>query len=166
MTQHELDYQSPAVTQARADLALALRAAAHHGLSEGICNHFSVELADGSGRFLLNPQGLLWQEVQADDIVLIDVLGQRLAGRHPVESTAMHIHSAIHRLAGKAGRRIKQSRTAFDATALVEERPPLAFDARAHVAFAAGEALARAGASEGDTVRIGSVELEYVEGFS
>jgi hypothetical protein len=102
MNQHELDYQSPAVTQARADLALALRAAAHHGLSEGVCNHFSVELADGSGRVLLNPQGLLWQEVQADDIVLIDVLGQRLAGRHPVESTAMHIHSAIHRLAGKA----------------------------------------------------------------
>jgi len=102
MNQNELDYQGPAVTQARADLALALRAAAHHGLSEGVCNHFSVELADGSGRFLLNPQGLLWQEVQADDIVLIDVQGQRLAGRHPVEATAMHIHSAIHRLAGKA----------------------------------------------------------------
>jgi ribulose-5-phosphate 4-epimerase/fuculose-1-phosphate aldolase len=30
------------------------------------------------------------------------LLGQRLAGRHPVESTAMHIHSAIHRLARKA----------------------------------------------------------------
>ena len=91
-----------AVRQLRADLALALRAAYHYGLSEGVCNHFSVELADGSGRFLLNPQGLLWQEVQADDIVLIDVQGHRLAGRHPVESTAMHIHSAIHRLAGKA----------------------------------------------------------------
>jgi Obg family GTPase CgtA-like protein len=26
-------------------------------------------------------------------------------------------------------------------------------------------ALARAGAHEGDTVRIGSIELEYVEGF-
>jgi Obg family GTPase CgtA-like protein len=26
-------------------------------------------------------------------------------------------------------------------------------------------ALARAGAQEGDTVRIGAVELEYVEGF-
>jgi Obg family GTPase CgtA-like protein len=27
-------------------------------------------------------------------------------------------------------------------------------------------ALARAGAQEGDVVRIGSVELEYVEGFA
>ena len=100
--QHLQDFSSPAVRQARADLALALRAAAHHGLSEGVCNHFSVELDDGSGRFLLNPRGLLWSEVQADDIVLIDAQGQKLAGRHPVESTAMHIHSAIHRIAGKA----------------------------------------------------------------
>jgi ribulose-5-phosphate 4-epimerase/fuculose-1-phosphate aldolase len=86
----------------RADLAVALRAAAHHGLSEGVCNHFSVELPDGSGRFLLNPRGLLWREVQADDIVLIDAQGRVLAGRHAVEPTAMFIHAAIHRLAGKA----------------------------------------------------------------
>jgi ribulose-5-phosphate 4-epimerase/fuculose-1-phosphate aldolase len=99
---HENAYLSDACQQARNDLALALRAAAHFGLSEGVCNHFSVELPDGSGRFLLNPRGLLWSEVQADDIVMVDVHGERLAGRHPVESTAMHIHSGIHRLARHA----------------------------------------------------------------
>jgi ribulose-5-phosphate 4-epimerase/fuculose-1-phosphate aldolase len=99
---HQRDYQSPTVTRLRADLAVALRAAAHHGLAEGICNHFSVELPDASGRFLLNPQGLLWHEVGADDIVLIDVQGRVLAGRHPVEATAMFIHAAVHRVAGKA----------------------------------------------------------------
>lgn len=93
------DYDSPAVAALRADLALALRAAAHHGLAEGVCNHFSVELPDQSGRFLLNPRGLLWHEVQADDIVLVDTAGTALAGRHPVESTAMFIHAAIHRIA-------------------------------------------------------------------
>ena len=90
------DFDSPAVQRLRADLALALRAAAHHGLSEGVCNHFSVELPDGSGRFLLNPRGLLWREVTADDIVMIDVQGRKRAGRHEVESTAMFIHAAIH----------------------------------------------------------------------
>ncbi len=99
---HPQDYQSPAVARLRADLALALRAAAHHGLSEGVCNHFSVELPDASGRFLLNPQGLLWSEIGADDIVLVDADGTVLAGRHPVESTAMFIHAAVHRIAGKA----------------------------------------------------------------
>jgi ribulose-5-phosphate 4-epimerase/fuculose-1-phosphate aldolase len=63
-TNHATDYRSPTVRQLRADLALALRAAAHHGLGEGVCNHFSVELPDGSGRFLLNPRGFLWSEVR------------------------------------------------------------------------------------------------------
>ena len=67
-----------------------------------MCNHFSVELPDGSGRFLLNPRGFLWSEVQADDIVLVDQHGTRLAGRHEIEPTAMFIHAAIHRVAGKA----------------------------------------------------------------
>jgi ribulose-5-phosphate 4-epimerase/fuculose-1-phosphate aldolase len=97
-----LGFDSPEVRALRADLALALRAAAHHGLSEGVCNHFSLELPDGSDRFLLNPRGLLWSEVQADDIVMIDVQGNRLAGRHAVEPTAMHIHAAVHRIGRKA----------------------------------------------------------------
>ena len=99
---HLADYQSPTIASLRADLALALRAAAHHGLSEGVCNHFSVELPDASGRFLLNPQGLLWSEIGADDIVLVSVDGTVLAGRHAVESTAMFIHAAVHRICRQA----------------------------------------------------------------
>jgi len=97
-TDHLRDFDSEAVGRLRADLAVALRAAAHHGLAEGVCNHFSVELPDGSGRFLLNPRGLLWSEVRADDVVMVDAHGERLAGRHPVEPTAMFIHGAIHRV--------------------------------------------------------------------
>lgn len=100
-TTHDDDYHSESVTQLREDLALALRAAAYHGLSEGVCNHFSVELSDGSGRFLLNPRGLLWQEIFADDIMMVDANGAQLAGRHTVEPTAMYIHAAIHQRCGK-----------------------------------------------------------------
>src|SRR6186713_1935644 len=98
----ELDFGSKAVRRLRDSLALALRAAAHHGLAEGVCNHFSVELPDGSGRFLLNPRGPLWSEVEAGDIVMVDASGKTLAGRHAVEPTAMFIHAAIHRLCAKA----------------------------------------------------------------
>jgi len=97
-----LNFEDEAVRRLRADLALALRAAAHHGLAEGVCNHFSVELPDRSGRFLLNPRGLLWSEVGGDDIVMVDGHSHRLAGRHTVEPTAMTIHGAIHRLCGQA----------------------------------------------------------------
>jgi ribulose-5-phosphate 4-epimerase/fuculose-1-phosphate aldolase len=99
---NQKDFESDVVLRLRSDLALALRAAAHHGLAEGVCNHFSIELPDRSGRFLLNPRGLLWSEVQADDIVMIDTDGSKLAGRHAIEPTAMFIHAAIHRLCAKA----------------------------------------------------------------
>lgn len=85
----------------RADLALALRAAAMQGLSEGVCNHFSVAVPGRADWFFLNPRGLHWSEVQAPDIVMCNAAGELLAGRHPVESTAMFIHAAVHRIARK-----------------------------------------------------------------
>ena len=97
-----MDFDSEIVAGLRANLALALRAAAHHNLAEGVCNHFSLELPDHSGRFLINPRGLLWSEIGADDIVMVDDQGNKLAGRHEVESTAMYIHAAIHRICKKA----------------------------------------------------------------
>ena len=96
------DFDRADVRTLRADLALALRAADHHALSEGVCNHFSVMLPDGSDRFLINPRGLHWSEVGTDDIVMVDASGEKLAGRHAVEPTAMFIHAAVHRIARKA----------------------------------------------------------------
>ena len=93
-------FNQPAVAHMRADMALALRAAAHFGLGEGVCNHFSMALPDGQ-HFLLNPRGLMWGEVQADDVVIVDVEGAPVAGRHAVEPTAMFIHAAVHRIAQK-----------------------------------------------------------------
>ncbi|HEX2544638.1 MAG TPA: aldolase [Ramlibacter sp.] len=95
-------FHSPEVRGLRGDLALALRAAAHHGLGEGVCNHFSVALPGRPDWFLLNPRGLHWSEVQGHDVVLVDAQGQRLAGAHAIEPTAMFIHAAVHRIAGKA----------------------------------------------------------------
>lgn len=102
MPSHDAIYASPAVRRLREDLALALRAAAHHGLSEGVCNHFSVALPGEQEQFLINPRGLHWSEIAADDIVLIDAEGNVLAGRHRVEPTALFIHGAVHRITGHA----------------------------------------------------------------
>lgn len=95
-------FDAPAVASLRSDLALSLRAAAHFGLGEGVCNHFSVALPGQDDLFLLNPRGLMWSEVSADDIVVVDGLCHAIAGRHEVEPTAMFIHAAIHRIARKA----------------------------------------------------------------
>jgi ribulose-5-phosphate 4-epimerase/fuculose-1-phosphate aldolase len=84
------------IDQGRIDLAAALRWAARLQFNEGVCNHFSLELAPD--RYLINPQGLHWSEVAAADILLIDGAGAVLDGRHTLEPTAFFIHSWIHRL--------------------------------------------------------------------
>jgi len=91
-----------ALLSLRSDLALALRAAAAQGLSEGVCNHFSVAVPGRADWFLLNPRGLHWSEVQAPDIVMCNAAGEQLAGLHPVEPSAMFIHAAVHRIARKS----------------------------------------------------------------
>jgi ribulose-5-phosphate 4-epimerase/fuculose-1-phosphate aldolase len=91
------DFDSVAVRTLRADLALALRAADHHALSEGVCNHFSVAAPGSDDRFLINPQGLHWSEIVPADIVTVDVKGNRVEGRHEVEPTAFFIHARLHR---------------------------------------------------------------------
>jgi ribulose-5-phosphate 4-epimerase/fuculose-1-phosphate aldolase len=92
----------PAITEAKLDLSCALRAAAHFGLGEGVCNHFSLAVPGRPGEFLTNPQGLHWSEIGPDDLVIIDADGRRIAGRHEVEPTAFFIHGWIHRAVADA----------------------------------------------------------------
>ncbi|HTR88411.1 MAG TPA: aldolase [Reyranella sp.] len=84
------------VTQARLDLATALRAAAHHGLNEGVCNHFSMVVPGREDLFLVNPQGLHWAEITPADLVIADGAGNVVEGRYSVEATAFFIHARIH----------------------------------------------------------------------
>lgn len=90
------------IDRGRIDLACALRSAARLGLSEGVCNHFSLAVPGTRDRFLINPQGLHWSEVRAADILLIDTQGKVLEGRHTVEPTAFFIHGRIHLAKPKA----------------------------------------------------------------
>lgn len=91
----------------RIDLACALRWAARLGLQEGVCNHFSLAVADENGvvsgdRFLINPYGWHWSEITASSLVLCDAQGTVLEGTETVEATAFFIHSRIHLQAPQA----------------------------------------------------------------
>src|SRR5881227_2268187 len=83
-----------AVTAARIDLAAAFRLAVRMDLHEGVCNHFSLMLPDGS--FLLNRYGLHWSEVSASNLLALGADGEVLAGEGAFEKTAFYIHSRIH----------------------------------------------------------------------
>ena len=84
------------VSQARLDLTAALRAAARHGLSEGVCNHFSMVVPGRDELFLVNPQGLHWSEITPSDLVVADGEGNVVEGSRSLEATAFHIHGRIH----------------------------------------------------------------------
>lgn len=81
----------------REDLATAFRLAEKFGFHEGICNHFSVRLDTQTERYLINPYGLHWSQIEADSLLLIDGEGHILAGNGFVEDTARFIHVAGHR---------------------------------------------------------------------
>jgi ribulose-5-phosphate 4-epimerase/fuculose-1-phosphate aldolase len=90
----------PSITNQRRDLAAALRLAAKYEFNEGICNHFSVALADGADgrpRYLINPYGVHWAEMRPSDLLLIDDKGIVLEGKGEVEATARNIHVAAHK---------------------------------------------------------------------
>ena len=83
------------MTQARLDLTTALRAAARHGLNEGVCNHFSMTVPGREELFLVNPQGLHWSEITPSDLVMADGDGNIVEGKYPVEATRL-LHPCPH----------------------------------------------------------------------
>src|ERR1700743_3079535 len=92
---------SDTIRDAKIDLTCALRSAAAMGFNEGVCNHFSYAIP-GTEHFLINPQGVAWDEVVPSDIVTVDVAGNRVAGNRAVEPTAFFIHSRVHRAKPRA----------------------------------------------------------------
>ena len=83
--------------QDREELAAAFRLAEKFGFHEGICNHFSVRLDTSTERYLINPYGVHWSQLEADSLLMIDGEGNILAGHGFVEDTARFIHVAGHR---------------------------------------------------------------------
>lgn len=85
-----------AVEAARDELAVAFRAAALHGFTEGIDNHFSLLVPGADDRFLLNPFGPHWSELRARDLLEVDRQGEVIDGDGTYERTAFVIHRAVH----------------------------------------------------------------------
>jgi ribulose-5-phosphate 4-epimerase/fuculose-1-phosphate aldolase len=89
------------IKQARIDLTAALRSASRMGLSEGVCNHFSLEVPGDPDKFLINPQGLHWSEITPGDLMVVNSKGEVVQGKHAVEPTAFFIHYALHTVTKK-----------------------------------------------------------------
>jgi len=88
---------SDAEWQARVDLAACYRLVARLGLDDMVYNHISMRVPGRPGEFLLNPYGLLFEEITASSLVRIDLQGRKLEDTpYEVNAAAFVIHGAIH----------------------------------------------------------------------
>ena len=85
----------------RRDLAAAYRLAALFGWDDMIGTHLTVRAPSAPGEpeaFLINPYGMLFEEITASSLIKVDVAGEILSeSDFPVNKAGFVIHSALHR---------------------------------------------------------------------
>lgn len=81
----------------REQLAAVYRLVAHYRLTDLIFTHISLRLPGPDHHFLINPYGLLFEEITASNLVKIDLTGAKVEeSPYPVNPAGFVIHSAIH----------------------------------------------------------------------
>jgi ribulose-5-phosphate 4-epimerase/fuculose-1-phosphate aldolase len=87
----------PSEQELREDLAAAYRLVALFGMTDLVFTHLSVRVPGEGHRFLVNPYGLLFEEVTASSLVLVNAEGEpRQQTSWPVNPAGFVIHSAVH----------------------------------------------------------------------
>lgn len=85
--------------QLRCDLAACYRLAAAYGWSDLVFTHISARMPGATHHhsFLINPYGLMFDEITASSLVVVDRHGNKLRDSpFPVNPAGFVIHSAIH----------------------------------------------------------------------
>lgn len=103
---------SPEEWQARLDLAACYRIFDHLGWSESIYNHISVKVPGEEDTFLINPFGLLYDEVTASNLVKIDVEGNNVGpSQYMVNKAGFTQHAYFHKHLGERAAAIAHTHT-------------------------------------------------------
>jgi ribulose-5-phosphate 4-epimerase/fuculose-1-phosphate aldolase len=88
---------SEAEWQLRVDLAACYRLVALYGWDDLIFTHISARLPGPEHHFLINPYGVMFEEVTASSLVKIDLDGNKLLeSPYEINPAGFTIHSAIH----------------------------------------------------------------------
>jgi ribulose-5-phosphate 4-epimerase/fuculose-1-phosphate aldolase len=83
--------------QARVDLAAAYRLVAHYGWDDLIFTHISARVPGPEHHFLINPYGMMFEEIQASSLVKVDLDGTIVSETsYIINPAGFTIHSAVH----------------------------------------------------------------------
>lgn len=81
----------------RIDLAAAFRLVDLHGWSDLLATHLSARVPGPDDHFLINPFGLLFEEVTASSLIKVDVEGNVLSDSdYGINPAGFVVHSAVH----------------------------------------------------------------------
>jgi ribulose-5-phosphate 4-epimerase/fuculose-1-phosphate aldolase len=89
--------RSDAEHRLRIDLAACYRLVAHFGWDDLVFTHISARIPGPEHHFLINPYGLLFDEITASSLVKVDLHGSKVEhSEQPINPAGFVIHSAIH----------------------------------------------------------------------
>lgn len=95
---------SEAEWKVRVDLAAAYRLVALFGWDDLVFTHISARVPESDHHFLINPYGMLFDEITASSLVKIDLEANILLDTGwPVNPAGFTIHSAVHEKREDAG---------------------------------------------------------------
>lgn len=81
----------------RVDLAAAYRLVALYGWDDLVFTHISARLPGPEHHFLINPYGMMFEEITASSLVKVDQDGNKVEDSpFPVNPAGFTIHSAVH----------------------------------------------------------------------
>jgi len=89
----------PAEWQTRVDLAACYRLVDLYGMTDLHLNHISARVPGNEEHFLINPFGLMYEEITASSLIKVDLAGKIVANANPeytINLPGYVIHSAIH----------------------------------------------------------------------
>ena len=90
--------------QVRTDLAACYRIIAMNGCDDLIFTHISARVPDADSHFLINPYGMMFEEITASSLVKVDLNGDKVQeSPHPINPAGFVIHSAVHAARHDAG---------------------------------------------------------------
>ncbi|MEQ8396686.1 class II aldolase/adducin family protein [Thalassobaculum sp.] len=89
--------RSPEEQQVREDLAAVYRIFAARQMDDLIYTHISARVPGEENHFLINPFGLMYEEVTASNLVKIDLEGNIVEeSEYPINYAGFIIHGAVH----------------------------------------------------------------------
>lgn len=81
----------------RVNLAACYRIVAHYGWDDLVFTHISARVPGPEHHFLINPFGMMFEEVTASSLVKIDLDGNKVMdSEYDINPAGFTIHSAIH----------------------------------------------------------------------